>query len=98
MAGWLTDYSATSWPILQAETCQIFSQAEISRWAECGKITTKIVDTLLCSHANRRRKHSARTNLWVGVTFKRLGWGRGAFKSTPQTKDFGEKNLARNFF
>ena len=33
---WLSDYSATPWPILQAETFQIFSQAEIPRWAECG--------------------------------------------------------------
>ena len=38
LAGWLTDYSAAPWPILQAETCQIFSQAEIPRWAECGKM------------------------------------------------------------
>ena len=30
------DNSATLWPILQADTCQIFSQAEIPRWAECG--------------------------------------------------------------
>ena len=29
VAGWLSDYTATLWPILQAETCQIFSQAEI---------------------------------------------------------------------
>ena len=31
--GWLvlSENNATSWPILQAETCQIFSLAEISR-------------------------------------------------------------------
>jgi hypothetical protein len=34
----LSDNSTTSWPILQAETCKNFRQAEIPRWAECGKI------------------------------------------------------------
>ena len=33
------NYNAMLWPILQAETCQIFSQAEIPRWAECDKYT-----------------------------------------------------------
>ena len=28
LAGSLSDYSATSWPILQADTCQIFSKAK----------------------------------------------------------------------
>jgi hypothetical protein len=41
LAGWLSDYIATPWPILQAETGQIFSQAEIPRWTECGKILYK---------------------------------------------------------
>ena len=29
LGGWLSDYTATLRPILQAETCQIFSQTEI---------------------------------------------------------------------
>ena len=33
-----SDKHTTSWPILQAEAFQIFSQAEIPRWTECGKI------------------------------------------------------------
>ena len=37
VGGWFSsDNHATSWPILQAETFQIFSWAEISRWTECG--------------------------------------------------------------
>ena len=56
-----------------------------------------------CGHfalqSRQPEAQTLRSNQFVGgVTFKRLGWGRGAFKSTPQTKDFGEKNLARNFF
>ena len=32
------DNNATSWPILQAETCQIFSYGEIPKWAEFGEM------------------------------------------------------------
>ena len=40
LAGWLvpSENNATPWPILQAETCQIFSLAEISSQAECGNM------------------------------------------------------------
>ena len=37
VVGNYSDNNATSLPILQAETCQIFSEAEILRWTECGK-------------------------------------------------------------
>ena len=39
----LSDYSTTLWPILQAETCQIFSWAEIPRWSECGNMSTIVL-------------------------------------------------------
>ena len=26
LAGWVAEHSATSWPVLQAETCQIFTK------------------------------------------------------------------------
>ena len=46
ICGKYLDNNTTSWPILQDKTCQIFSLAEISRWAECGNNSFSLTMTL----------------------------------------------------
>ena len=76
LGGWLSDYTATLRPILQAETCQIFSQAEIQdRLSVAITIKSKAndgwfwVEILKKNKCGQNKSHDIK-NLWIGKNFE----------------------------